>query len=438
MKIYNTLTNKLEEFIPINKNKINMYVCGPTVYSYAHIGNMRPVIFFDTVYRYFKYLGYEVTYASNFTDVDDKIINSALELGITEKELADKFIEIYLRDIESFNCKNIDYRPKVTENMNDIINFISSLLEKGYAYKNGDDVYFSVSKVKEYGILSNQKLENLEYGNRIEVDKNKENPYDFVLWKKTNVGITWNAPFGTGRPGWHTECVVMINKIFDGKIDIHGGGVDLKFPHHENEVAQSYAAWNHSLANYWIHNGHVKVNGEKMSKSLGNFILAHELREKYPANVIRIGVLKTHYRSPIDLTDKLFEESNKINDKIKNVLKQAKVYLDLKEIEYNKITKDKTLEEIMNDDFNTSNLITYLLDLVKNLNLEIRNGNAEKISELFDKVLIISNILGLEYELKTITVVDKKLYNEWEQARKDKDFQAADSLRKTLIERGIL
>lgn len=437
MKIYNTLTNKLEEFIPINKNKINMYVCGPTVYSYAHVGNMRPVIFFDTIYRYFKYLGYEVTYASNFTDVDDKIINTALNLGITEKELADKFINIYLNDIKSFNCLDIDYRPKVTETMEDIIDFISLLLEKGYAYKNGEDVFFDVSKVKNYGELSNQKLENLEYGNRVEVSENKKSPYDFVLWKKTDKGITWNAPFGKGRPGWHTECVVMINKIFKGQIDIHGGGVDLKFPHHENECAQSYAAWNHSLAKYWIHNGHVKVEGEKMSKSLNNFILAHELREKYSSNVIRIGMLKTHYRSPIDLTEKLFNESITINEKINNSLKQAKLHLDINNEEYGIIKRDEKIEEYMDDDFNTSNLITYVLSLVKELNNSLRNNNTN-ISQLYDRILLTANILGLEYDLKTLNKKEKDLYKSWQEARNNKEFQKADSLREELIKLNIL
>lgn len=437
MKVYNTLTNKLEEFVPLEEGKVNMYVCGPTVYSYAHVGNMRPVIFFDTVYRYFKYLGYEVKYASNFTDVDDKIINAAYELGIPEKELADKFIDIYLNDVASFNCSEIDYRPRVTETMTEIIEVISEMLDKGYAYKSGDDVYFSVEKVKEYGTLSGQKLENLDYGNRIEVDKNKENPYDFVLWKKTDKGITWDAPFGTGRPGWHTECVVMINNIFEGQIDIHGGGVDLKFPHHENEYAQSMVLWNHSLAKYWIHNGHVKVDGEKMSKSLGNFILASDLRKKYPANVIRIAMLKTHYRAPIDLTEALFNESTKTDEKIKNVLKQAKLYLDINNIEYNKITKDEKLESYMSDDFNTSNTISYVLELVKELNSNLRN-KTEEISNIFDKLLIVCQVLGLNYELKDLTNEEKELYINWEQARGNKDFETADKLRSELEEKGVL
>ena len=237
MKIYNTLSGTIEEFRTIKDNCINMYVCGPTVYSYAHVGNMCPVIIFDMVYRYFKYAGYDVKYASNFTDVDDKIIKAAKELGVTEKELTEKYIKIYLDDVKALNCLDIDYRPKVTETMDEIIAYIQELMDKGAAYQSGDDVYFRVNNDKTYGELSKQNIDELAYGNRIEVADTKENPYDFVLWKKTKEGITWDSPWGKGRPGWHTECVVMINKIFGDNIDIHGGGVDLKFPHHENEMA---------------------------------------------------------------------------------------------------------------------------------------------------------------------------------------------------------
>ena len=437
MKLYNSLTDKIEEFKTINEGKINMYVCGPTVYSFAHIGNMRPVIFFDTVYKYFKYLGYDVKYASNFTDVDDKIINAAIELNTSEKEITEKFIKIYLDDVSFFNCADIDYRPKVTETMKEIIDFISLLLEKGYAYKKGNDVYFRVNKVSTYGSLSNQNIEELAYGNRIEVSDDKENPYDFVLWKITEKGIKWDSPFGAGRPGWHTECVVMINKIFGGKIDIHGGGVDLKFPHHENEMAQSYAAWNHSLANFWMHNGHIMVNGQKMSKSLGNFILAKDLREKYSANVIRIGMLKTHYRLPLDLSDTLFSESTSIDEKIKNALKGAKLFIDLNNLEIKKDVKDETFESYMNDDFNTSNVFTYILDLVKILNQKVRNKDNSLIDE-FNRLSVILDVMGLKYDLVTLNEEQKNLYNEWLKYREEKNFAAADKLRDMLQEANIL
>jgi cysteinyl-tRNA synthetase len=436
MKIFNTLSGKVEEFETIEKGKINMYVCGPTVYSYAHVGNMCPVIIFDMVYRYFKYLGYDVKYASNFTDVDDKIIKAAKENGVTEKELTDKYIKIYLDDVKSLNCLDIDYRPRVTETMDEIIDYIQLLIDKGYAYQSGDDVYFRVGKIKDYGKLSGQVLEELDAGNRIDVDENKENPYDFVLWKKTKEGITWDSPFGKGRPGWHTECVVMINKLFGDKIDIHGGGVDLKFPHHENEIAQSEAASNTCLANYWMHNGHVLVNGVKMSKSLGNFMLARDLIEKYPVNVIRLAILKNNYRVPFDLSDALFKECGVLNDKIANALKQANLEIQLNNLKVGKLKKDEKIEEIMGDDFNTPNLITYLLDLIKELNSKIRAH--ENIVETVDKINIINYILGIEYDLPVLSKDDKEMYNEWLEYRNNKDFENADKLRGQLIEKGII
>ena len=305
MKIYNTLTDKLEEFIPIEKGKVKMYVCGPTVYNYVHIGNMRPVITFDMVYNYFKYLGYDVLYASNFTDVNPKIIAAAKELGITERDVADKFIKAYLSDLESYNCSKIDYRPRVIEHMEDIYDFITKLIEKDMAYEKDGDVYFRVEKIKDYGILSNQDINELKSGIRVEVDEKKESPLDFALWRKTTEGEQFKSPWGLGIPGWHTECVVMINSLFGEKIDIHGGGVDLKFPHHENEIAQSIALNNNTLANYWMHNGHINVDGEKMSKSLNNFILAKDFIKLHKANVIKIALFKTHYRRSEEHTSEL-------------------------------------------------------------------------------------------------------------------------------------
>ena len=436
MKIYNTLSGTIEEFKTIEENRINMYVCGPTVYSYAHVGNMCPVIIFDMVYRYFKYAGYDVKYASNFTDVDDKIIKAAKELGVTEKELTEKYIKIYLEDVKALNCLDIDYRPKVTETMDQIIAYIQELIDKGAAYQSGDDVYFRVNKDNSYGELSKQNVEELAYGNRIEVDDNKENPYDFVLWKKTKEGITWDSPWGKGRPGWHTECVVMINKIFGDNIDIHGGGVDLKFPHHENEMAQSKLAKDTKLANYWMHNGHVMVNGVKMSKSLGNFITAHELLEKHPANVIRLSILKTSYRLPFDFTEALFKEAGTINDKVMNSLKQANLEIQVNDIKVGNITRDAKIDEIMEDDFNTSNLITYLLDLVKELNAKMRAK--EDFADTYDKIILINYILGLEYDLVKLTDEDKALYKQWIEYRNNKDFENADKLRGQLVEKNII
>lgn len=436
MKVYNSLTDKKEEFKEIEKGKINMYVCGPTVYSYAHVGNMLPVIVFDMIYRYFKYRGYDVKYASNFTDVDDKIIKASIEQGISEKELTDKYIDIYLKDVKDLNCLDIDYRPRVTETMDEIISFIKDLMDKGYAYQEGDDVYFRVSKIKEYGEISGQVLEDLSYGKRISVDDNKENPYDFVLWKKTKEGITWDSPFGKGRPGWHTECVVMINKIFGKEIDIHGGGVDLKFPHHENEEAQNRAVNNCKLANYWIHNGHLTVDGVKMSKSLNNFILARDLINKYPVNIIRLGVLKNNYRLPFDLNDELFNDAKVINDKVEGALKTANLQIQLNNLEVGNITDDEKIDEIMDEDFNTPNLVTYLLELVKEVNTKLRNK--EEFIDSYDKIMLINYILGLEYNFKELTEDDKQLYNNWIEARNNKDFDKADILRKELIDRNII
>ena len=436
MKIYNTLSGTIEEFRTIKDNCINMYVCGPTVYSYAHVGNMCPVIIFDMVYRYFKYAGYDVKYASNFTDVDDKIIKAAKEAGVTEKELTEKYIKIYLDDVKALNCLDIDYRPKVTETMDEIIAYIQELMDKGAAYQSGDDVYFRVNNDKTYGELSKQNIDELAYGNRIEVADTKENPYDFVLWKKTKEGITWDSPWGKGRPGWHTECVVMINKIFGDNIDIHGGGVDLKFPHHENEMAQSKLAKDTKLANYWMHNGHVMVNGVKMSKSLGNFITAHELLEKHPANVIRLSILKTSYRLPFDFTEALFKEAGTINDKVMNSLKQANLEIQVNDIKVGNITRDAKIDEIMEDDFNTSNLITYLLDLVKELNAKMRAK--EDFADTYDKIILINYILGLEYDLVKLTDEDKALYKQWIEYRNNKDFENADKLRGQLVEKNII
>ena len=303
MKIYNSLTNKIEDFKPIKENEVTMYVCGPTVYNYVHIGNMRPVITFDMVYKYFKYLGYKVNYASNFTDINPKIITMAKELGITEREVANKFIEAYLNDLKNYNCSDIDERPTVIDHLDDIFNFITKLIEKDYAYVKDGDVYFRVSKIKDYGILSNQNISELEAGSRVDIDDKKEDPLDFALWRKTDEGEQFDSPWGKGIPGWHTECVVMINSIFGKKIDIHGGGVDLKFPHHENEIAQSMALNENHLANYWMHNGHINVDGEKMSKSLGNFILAKDFLKMHNANLIKIALFKTHYRLPLNFND---------------------------------------------------------------------------------------------------------------------------------------
>lgn len=437
MRIYNSLTDKVEEFKPINEGKVTMYVCGPTVYNYVHIGNMRPVITFDMVYKYLKYLGYDVKYASNYTDINPKITKAAETLGMTEREVADKFIKAYEEDLKNYNCSNIDYRPRVINYLDDIFNFISKLIEKDYAYVVDGDVYFRVSKIKDYGILSNQSIEELISGSRVDIDEKKENPLDFALWRKTTEGETFTSPWGEGIPGWHTECVVMINKLFGDKIDIHAGGVDLKFPHHENEIAQSIALNNNYIANYWMHNGHININNVKMSKSLNNFILAKDFIKEHSANVIKLAFLSTNYRQPLNLTDKVFDEALIIDNKIKTLLKSANNELNIKNIHNIKEEKDSTFEEYMNDDFNTPNVITLLLSLVKDLNQEIRNkGN--NILTLTNKILTITNILGLSYSMPEFTEKQKETYNNWIKAREDKDFALADTLREKLVKENIL
>ena len=437
MKIYNSLTDKKEEFIPIEKGKVTMYVCGPTVYNYVHIGNMRPVITFDMVYNYLKYLGYKVTYASNFTDINPKITMAAETLGITEREVADRFIKAYLEDLKNYNCSESDERPRVIDCLDDIFNFIQKLIDKDYAYVKDGDVYFRVSKIKDYGILSNQDINDLVSGSRVDIDEKKEDPLDFALWRKSDHGETFESPWGVGIPGWHTECVVMINKLFGEKIDIHAGGVDLKFPHHENEIAQSIALNNNYIANYWMHNGHININNEKMSKSLGNFILAKDFIKEHTANVIKLVFLSTNYRLPINLTDKTFEEAENIDNKIKTVLKAANLNLNISNKEINNSIKDDKFEEYMNDDFNTPNVITYLLSLVKDLNAELRN-NGNQILTLTSKIIKITKVLGLLYPMPKLTDNQKKIYHKWIEARNNKDFNTADTLRKQLIDDNIL
>ena len=438
MKIYNSLTNKKEEFIPIEEGKVTMYVCGPTVYNYVHIGNMRPVITFDMVYKYFKYLGYDVKYASNFTDINPKITAAAETLDITEREVADRFIKAYLEDLKNYNCTEIDARPRVIDHLDDIFEFIQKLIDKDFAYEKNGDVYFRVSKIKDYGVLSNQDINDLISGSRVDIDEKKEDPLDFSLWRKTEKGERFDSPWGKGIPGWHTECVVMINKLFGPKIDIHSGGIDLKFPHHENEIAQSIALNNNYIASYWMHNGHINIDNQKMSKSLNNFILAKDFIKEHSANVIKLALFNTHYRLPLNLTNAVFEETENIDTKIKTVLKNANLNININNLgnlDYN--TKDSTFEEYMNDDFNTPNVITHLLSLVKELNGELRKNGTEALL-LTNKILTIANILGLVYDMPTLSENQIDTYNKWNEARTNKDFEKADKYRNILIKEGIL
>jgi len=444
MKIFNTYTNQLEEFVPIHKGKVSMYICGPTVYNYIHIGNARPVIFFDTVRRYFEHLDYEVTYVSNFTDVDDKIITKAIELEQLETEVSEKFIAAFLADVERVNSHTDYIKPKVTEYMDKIINYIVLLVEKGYAYEVDGDVYFRVQNVKDYGILSNRKVDDLISGSRIEINNKKEDPLDFTLWKKTDVGIQFDSPFGKGRPGWHTECVAMIDDIFKEKIDIHGGGSGLMFPHHENEIAQSKVLNNHSIATYWMHNGLLNIQGSKMSKSEGEVVLVKDLT--IDSSAFRLFTLSTHYRSPINFNDELLEVYTNEWDKILRTYKALYLKLDVNDGLYGnaKIDPDllmiyKEFIQSMNNDFNTANAITSLQDLNKKTNQLLRTNTEDEVLlsalKLFNDFF---DILGLKANTSPLSTEDKEVYKNWLKARKEKNFEEADIYRVILQEKGII
>ncbi|HKL47841.1 MAG TPA: cysteine--tRNA ligase [Candidatus Izemoplasmatales bacterium] len=443
MRIFNSYNNQLEDFKTIHKNQLNMYVCGPTVYNYIHIGNARPVVFFDTVRRYFEAKGYQVTYVSNFTDVDDKIIQKALSENKDEMTIANRYIDAYLKDSESLNCLTDYIKPRVTDYMNHIIDFIQSLIDKDYAYIVDGDVYFRVEKVKDYGHLSNRHVEDLKSGARIDINPNKESPLDFTLWKRTDEGIQFDAPFSTGRPGWHTECVAMIDDIFGQEIDIHGGGSDLKFPHHENEIAQSIALNQHRLANYWVHNGRLSLKESKMSKSLGNVILVKDVEDKM---ALRYFLLSTHYRSPLNYDDDSFQMYVKEFEKLDSSMKQLHRKLDLSNgIALVDITDEEikalinAFDNAMAEDFNTANAITALQSLIKRINVSVRqHKDIDYYNQLLQAIVYMTDILGLNVEIDTMSDEDRELYQAWQDARKAKNFEKADQLRTKLTERGIL
>ncbi len=447
IKLYNSLTNKIEEFKPIKENEVSMYVCGPTVYSNIHIGNSRPVVFFDTVARFFEYMGYKVTYVSNFTDIDDKIIKRAKEEGITEKEVSEKYIASISATYRRLNCLPHYKNPKVTETMDQIIDFIDDLVKKGGAYIVDNDVYFDVSKISEYGVLSGQTVENLINGARIDTNDKKKNPIDFTLWKETEEGIKWDSPFGKGRPGWHTECVVMIHSIFKGMIDIHGGGLDLKFPHHDNEIAQSLCMYNNKIANYWMHNGRIDMGGEKMSKSTGNLIWANDLLDRISYQVFRLIILNVPYRQPLNYKEELIAQATNDFEKIRrayvSLYRDLELNYEIKKVEIKAsdlVNIKNEFIEAMSNDFNTANAITSIFNLVKLINNYIRNKETsyevkEEALELLKELLWV---LGIEVEVSPLTKEEKELVIKWADARGNKDFELADSLRKEITERNIV
>lgn len=445
MKIFNTLTNKKEEFKPLREGEVSIYVCGPTVYNYVHIGNTRPMIVFDVLRRTFEYLGYKVTFVSNFTDVDDKIIKAAKAEGITEKELTDKYIAAYEDVRRNLNLLFPTYAPRVTNTMDAIIKFIDNLVKSGYAYEVDGDVYFRVSKIDEYGQLSGIKIEDLVAGasERINENDKKEESTDFALWKKTDEGIRFDSPWSKGRPGWHTECVVMINDIFEGgKIDIHGGGQDLKFPHHENEIAQSMACHHHPIAHTWMHNQMINIDNQKMSKSLGNVIWAKDMVAELGCNVVKWFMLSSHYRNPLNLTEEVLNSVKKEVAKVDNVIKSVSLYLQVNHIaneNYNKAAVDGMVGAL-EDDLNTSLALTKILDQVKKLNLAFRQKekNDKAIAIEYQTLLKMTAVIGFVFEPRKLNAAELEIYQAWLEAKQNKDFETADKLRTQLIEKGII
>lgn len=442
MKIYNTKTLKKEEFKPITEGEVKMYVCGPTVYDNVHIGNVRPVVVFDTLRRTFEELGYKVKYVSNYTDVDDKIIRRSKELGISEKELTDEMIAAYNDIRHKLNAADLYKTPRVTETMDEIISFIDGLVDKGAAYEKDGDVYFRTSSVADYGSLSNQNLDDLQVGARIEENDLKESPLDFALWKKTEDGIKWPTRYSIGRPGWHTECVVMINKELGSLIDIHGGGKDLKFPHHENERAQSMAINESELANYWVHSGMIDINGVKMSKSLGNFITAKDILSKVDPMVLRWFLLATQYRDDVNVSDEIIESSKAELTKIITAYKQACVKLEVNDIKVAGVDDDayKRFMDAMADDLNTPNAYAVIFEIVKNINqlVRVKEINFEALGKEVNTLVRCMNVLGIVLPDMTMSLDDKKMYQEWMDAKSVKDFKKADELRAQLSQKGIL
>jgi cysteinyl-tRNA synthetase len=426
----------MEEFKPINGNKVNMYVCGPTVYGYIHIGNARPVIFYDMLRRYLAFSGYDVTYASNITDVDDKIINKAISDNTTEKVVAKMFEDAYWDSVERVGSSKPDLIPHATDYIHEMIELIEDLIQKGYAYVSDGDVFFRVSKIKDYGCLSNQQIEELNSGARISVDDKKENPLDFALWKKTEVGIKWDSPFGAGRPGWHTECVVMNHKLFGDVIDIHGGGMDLKFPHHENEIAQAEAAYGTHLAKYWIHVGRLDLNGVKMSKSLGNVIYVKDIDNTHDGMVLRCLILFSPYRQMIPYSMDLFNQYAKEYDKWVRAYKQC-----LFELQYKGLLSDSVdssdideFKKYMDDDFNVQNVLTLINNIVKAMNTSLRAKDYDTLALKLHTLEVILDVLHINLFVDKMTEEELAVYKEWQEARLNKDFEKADIARAKLVE----
>ena len=453
MKIYNTMTRKKEEFIPLEEGKVKMYVCGPTVYNFIHLGNARPFTVFDTLRRYFEYRGYEVTYIQNFTDVDDKIIKRSHEEGISPEEVAEKYIKEYFIDCDGLGIKRATVHPQVTDNIDNIIVFVQDLIDKGYAYEAGGDVLFRTRKFKEYGKLSHQNIEELELGARIDVDDKKEDPLDFVLWKAKKEGEPgWQSPWGEGRPGWHIECSVMSNRYLGNTIDIHAGGQDLQFPHHENEIAQSECRNGHTFARYWMHNGYINVDGEKMSKSLGNFFTVRDISEKYDLGLVRFFLLATQYRNPVNFSDTVLEQAKAGLERLTNARDNAEFILGnlddsgLRDEEKDLAAgldkyRDRFIEA-MDDDLNTADAISVIFELAKFMNTNISDQSSKEFVQLnldiFNELTGVLNIANKSVEEDdSLSQKVEDLIAKRAQAKKEKNFALADQIRDELAAMGI-
>ena len=451
MKVYNTLTRKKEELVPITKDEIKIYVCGPTVYNFFHIGNARPFVVFDTLRRYLAYRGIHVTFVQNFTDVDDKIINKAKEEGIPAGEVSEKYIGEYFKDAAALNVMPADVHPKVTENMDDIIRFVAELIEKGFAYEVNGDVYFSARAFKDYGKLSRQNIEELESGARVMVEEKKADPLDFALWKarKEDSEIAWASPWGMGRPGWHIECSTMARRYLGDTIDIHAGGQDLTFPHHENEIAQSEAHNGKPFANYWMHNGYITINNEKMSKSKGNFFTVRDILQSYSGEVVRFFLLSGHYRSPINFNDELMEQAKNGLARMQNakdtlthlIRSNPKPATAEEKTKLNELARFKEqFVQAMEDDLNTADGLAAVFEMITAINTAVKEGAGGGYAEEALKHLMeLCDILGLLQHSTDESVDDEiqQLIEERQQARLIKDFARSDQIRDLLKARGI-
>ena len=455
MKIYNTMSKRKEEFVPLEEGKVKMYVCGPTVYNFIHIGNARPMIAFDTVRRYFEYKGYDVNFVSNFTDVDDKIIKKAIEEGVTADEISKRYIAECKKDMEAMNIKPATKNPLATEEIGGMIEMIRTLIEKGYAYEKNGTVYFRTRKFKDYGKLSHKNLDDLQSGGRtllVTGEDEKEDPLDFVLWKPKKEGEpAWQSPWGEGRPGWHIECSEMSKKYLGEQIDIHAGGEDLIFPHHENEIAQSEAANGKEFAKYWMHNGFLNIDNRKMSKSLGNFFTVREISEKYDLQVLRFFMLSAHYRSPLNFSAELMESARSGLNRIVTAAENLKFLIGnasaekMTEEEKEKFEKSKeyvdSFEKAMDDDFNTADAIAAVFELVKYINTTADGeSSGEYLESLLKRLVSLTDVLGIivEKEDEILDADIEALIAERQAARKEKNFARADQIRDELLAKGII